>query len=92
MKQVELLRAIYNDKEVLKKIRKSIDEYALNQKSMDQLKRDSKEIEKHIKETYGIPATLFKKIVKASLTQNDNTDEIIDELQMIQEIAKPEDK
>lgn len=50
MKQVELLRAIYNDKEVLKKIRKSIDEYALNQKSMDQLKRDSKEIEKHIKE------------------------------------------
>ena len=92
MKQIELLRAIYNDKEVLKKIRKSIDEYALNQKSMDQLKRDSKEIEKHIKETYGIPATLFKKIVKASLTQNDNTDEIIDELQMIQEIAKPEDK
>lgn len=36
MKQVELLRAIYNDKEVLKKIRKSIDEYALNQKSMEE--------------------------------------------------------
>lgn len=92
MKQIELLRAIYNDKEVLKKIRKSIDEYALNQKSMDQLKQDSKEIEKHVKEAYGIPTTLFKKIVKASLSQNDNTDEIIDELQMIQEIAKAGDE
>ena len=64
MKQVELLRAIYNDKSILKKIRKSIDEYALNQRSMDQLKLDSKEIEKYIKETYNISATLFKKIVK----------------------------
>lgn len=90
MKQVELLRAIYNDKSILKKIRKSIDEYALNQRSMDQLKLDSKEIEKYIKETYNISATLFKKIVKASMSQNDNTDEIIDEMQMIQEIAKSE--
>lgn len=31
MKQVELLRAIYNDKEVLKKIRKSIDELQMIQ-------------------------------------------------------------
>jgi hypothetical protein len=92
MKNIELLRAVYNDKEVLKKIRKSIDEYALNHKSMDQLKLDSKEIETYVKETYGIPTTLFKKIVKATLSQNDNTDEIIDEMQMIQEIAKAQDK
>lgn len=45
MKTVELLRAVYNNKETLKKIRKSVDEYATNMKSMDQLKRDSREIE-----------------------------------------------
>lgn len=90
MKKVELLRAIYNDKEMLKKIRKSIDEYATNLKSMDQLKRDSREIEKFVKDTYNVPATLFKKIVKSSLIQNDNTDEVIDEMQIIREIAKSE--
>lgn len=88
MKSTEILRAIYNDKEVLKKIKKSIDEYSINLKSMDQLKLDSKEIETHVKETYGLPPTLFKKIVKASLTQNDTVDEVVDELQMINEIAK----
>jgi hypothetical protein len=88
MKSTELLRAIYNDKEVLKKIRKSIDEYAINQKSMDQLKSDSKEIEKYVKETYQITPTMFKKIVKATLTVNDNVDEIIDEMQLIRDIAK----
>lgn len=88
MKSTEILRAVYNDKEVLKKVKKSIDEYALNLKSMDQLKRDSKEIETHVKETYGLSPTLFKKIVKASLTQNDTVDEVVDELQMINEIAK----
>ncbi len=90
MKTAELLRAIYNDKETLKKIRKSVDEYATNLKSMEQLKRDSREIEQFVKETYGIPAALFKKIVKSSLVQNDNTDEVIDEMQMIREIAKAE--
>ena len=88
MKSTELLRAIYNDKEVLKKIRKSIDEYAINQKSMDQLKLDSKEIEKYVKETYQITPTMFKKIVKATLSVNDNVDEIIDEMQLIRDIAK----
>jgi acetyl-CoA carboxylase carboxyltransferase component len=88
MKSTELLRAIYNDKEVLKKIRKSIDEYAINQKSMDQLKSDSKEIEKYVKETYHITPTMFKKIFKATLTVNDNVDEIIDEMQLIRDIAK----
>jgi hypothetical protein len=88
MKSTELLRAIYNDKEVLKKIRKSIDEYAINQKSMDQLKSDSKEIEKYVKETYQITPTMFKKIVKATLSVNDNVDEIIDEMQLIRDIAK----
>jgi butyrate kinase len=88
MKSTELLRAIYNDKEVLKKIRKSIDEYAVNQKSMDQLKLDSKEIEKYVKETYQITPTMFKKIVKATLSVNDNVDEIIDEMQLIRDIAK----
>lgn len=90
MKTIEVLRAVYNDKEVLKKIRKSMDEYALNLRSMDQLKLDSKEIEAFVKETYGITPTMFKKIVKASMTQNDNVDEVIDELQMIREIAKSE--
>lgn len=90
MKTVELLRAIYNDKETLKKIRKSVDEYATNLKSMEQLKRDSREIEQFVKESYGIPATLFKKIVKSSMIKNDNTDEVIDEMQMIREIAKAE--
>lgn len=90
MKKVELLRAIYNDKEMLKKIRKSIDEYATNLKSMDQLKRDSREIEKFVKDTYNVPATLFKKIVKSSLIQNDNTDEVIDEMQIIRDIATAE--
>ncbi len=88
MKSTELLRAIYNDKGVLKKIRKSIDEYAINQKSMDQLKLDSKEIEKYVKETYQITPTMFKKIVKATLSVNDNVDEIIDEMQLIRDIAK----
>ena len=90
MKAVELLRAVYNDKEVLKKIRKSVDEYAINLKSMDQLKRDSKEIEAYIKETYGITPTMFKKIVKASLVETDNVEEVIDELQLIRDIAKAE--
>lgn len=88
MKSTELLRAIYNDKEVLKKIRKSIDEYAINQKSMVQLKSDSKEIEKYVKETYQLTPTMFKKLVKATLTVNDNVDEIIDEMQLIRDIAK----
>lgn len=90
MKSVEILRAVFNDKEVLKKIRKSIDEYALNLKSMDQLKRYSKEIETYIKETYQISPTMFKKIVKASMTDNDNVDEIVDELELIRDIAKAE--
>ncbi len=88
MKSTELLRAIYNDKEVLKKIRKSIDEYAINQKSMVQLKSDSKEIEKYVKETYQLTPTMFKKLVKATLAVNDNVDEIIDEMQLIRDIAK----
>ena len=88
MQAAELLRAIYNDKEVLKKLRKSIDEYALNQRSMEQLKTDSKDIEQYVKNTHKIPPVLFKKIVKASLTMNDNTDELIDEMQLIRDIAK----
>lgn len=90
MKAVEILRALYNDKEVLKKFKKSIDEYALNLKSMDQLKRDSKEIENFIKETYALTPTLFKKIVKSSMTEHDNVDELIHEIQMIRDIAKAE--
>lgn len=90
MKTIEILRAVYNDKSVLKKLHKSVEEYSINLKSMDQLKQDSKEIEKYIKETYGLSSTIFKKIVKASLTQNDTTDEIVDELQLIQEIARTE--
>ena len=90
MKTIEILRAVYNDKAVLKKLHKSVEEYSINLKSMDQLKQDSKEIEKYIKETYGLSPTVFKKIVKASLTQNDTTDEIVDELQLIQEIARTE--
>lgn len=90
MKNVDILRAVYNDKNILKKIRKSIEEYALNLKAVDQFKQDSKEIEIFIKETYGITPTLFKKIVKSSITQDDNTDEVIDEITMIREIAKAE--
>ena len=90
MKSSEILRAVYNDKEVLKKIRKSVDEHAINLKSMDQLKRDSKDIENHVKETYGLPSTMFKKIVKASLAMTDNVDEVIDELDLIRKIAKSE--
>ncbi len=90
MKPIEILRAVYNDKEVLKKIRKSINEYTVNLHSMEQLKRDSKEIETFVKETYGLTPSMFKKIVKATMTQNDNVDEVIDELQMIREIAKEE--
>ena len=90
MKALQLLRAVYNDKEVLKKIRKSVDEYALNIKSMGQLKQDSKDIEVYVKDTYGVTPALFKKIVKASMTENDNTEEVIDELQLIRDIAKVE--
>ena len=91
MKTAELLRAILNDGTVLKEIKKSIDEYSTNIKSMDQLKRDSKEIEAFVKETYGLPSTIFKKIVKASLTVNDTVDEVVDELQLINEIARKAD-
>ena len=90
MKSTEILRAIYNDKAVLKKLKKSIDEYATNLKSMGQLKQDTKDIEKFIKETYGITPTLFKKIVKSSMTHNDNTEEVVEELELIREIAKSE--
>lgn len=88
MKNTDILRAIYNDKAVLKKLKKSLDEYCINIKSMDQLKRDSKEIEGFVKETYGVSPNLFKKIVKASMTINDVTDEIVEEMEMIREIAK----
>ena len=91
MKTAELLRAILNDGTVLNKIKKSIDEYSTNIKSMDQLKRDSKEIEVFVKETYGLPSTIFKKIVKASLTVNDTVNEVVDELQLINEIARKTD-
>ena len=91
MKTAELLRAILNDGTVLNKIKKSIDEYSTNIKSMDQLKRDSKEIEVFVKETYGLPSNKFKKIVKASLTVNDTVDEVVDELQLINEIARKTD-
>lgn len=90
MKPLITLRAVYNDKEVLKKLRKSIGEYALNLRSMEQLKRDSKEIETYIKETYDISPTTFKKIVKASTVENDNVEDIIDELQIIRDIARAE--
>jgi len=90
MKNLEILRAVYNDKDVLKKLHKSIAEYATNMHSMEQLKNDSKDIEKYIKETYNISPTLFKKIVKANMTKNDNTDETIEELEMIRDIGKLE--
>ncbi len=88
MKSLELLQAIYNDKMVLKKIHKSVDEYIINLQSMEQLKRDSKEIETYIKETYKLTPAMFKKIVKSRMCKNDNVDDIIDELQIIRNIAK----
>lgn len=87
MKNVEILRAVYNDKTVLTKIHKSIEEYVTNMRSMEQLKTDCKDIETHIKETYGLSPTLFKKIVKANMTKNDTTDEVIEEMEMIREIG-----
>ena len=90
MKSLQILHSIYNDKEILKKIKKSIDEYATNLKSMDQLKQDSKEIETYVKETYSISPIIFKKIVKASLVKTDNVDEVIDEIQLIRDIARSE--
>jgi len=90
MKPLITLRAVYNNKEVLKNFRKSIGEYALNLRSMEQLKRDSREIETYIKETYDISPTTFKKIVKASMVENDNVEETIDELQLINDIARAE--
>ena len=90
MKSLQILHAVYNDKEVLKKIKKSVDEYAINIKSMEQLKRDSKEIETYVKETYNLAPSIFKKIVKSSITENDNVDEIIDEMQLIRDIARSE--
>ena len=88
MKSLELLKAIYNDKAVLKQIHKSVNEYATNMKSMEQLKRDSKEIETYIKDTYKLTPAMFKKIVTSSMREDDNVDDIIDELQIIRDIAK----
>ena len=88
MKTNEILTAIYNDREVLKKVKKSVEEYTTNLRSMDQLKQDSKDIEKHIKEAYGLPANAFKKICKATLIVNDNTNEVIDELETIKMVAE----
>jgi len=90
MKPLITLRAVYNNKEVLKKLRKSIGEYALNLRSIEQLNRDSREIETYIKETYDISSITFKKIVKASMEGNDNVEETIDELQLINDIARAE--
>ncbi len=90
MKNIQILKSVYNDKESLKKLHKSIDEYAINIKSMEQLKKDSKEIELYIKENFRISPTLFKKIVQFKITENDNVDEIIDELELIRDIAQIE--
>ena len=87
MKTIEILTAVYNDKEVLTTIHKSIDEYSINLRSMDQLKRDTKDIETYIKEKYKISPTVFKKIVKAKMSDNSNVDTVIDELQLINDIA-----
>ena len=57
---------------------------------LDGIKNDAKEIEVYVKETYGLPPSIFKKIVKSSLTLNDPTDEVIDELSLIREIAQSE--
>ena len=88
MNNLEILHAIYNDKEILSELHKSIQEYAINLKSMDQLKLDSKDIEKFVKDNYRISPTLFKKIVKLSCEEDSNLEEVIDELQIIHEIAK----
>lgn len=88
MKTNEILTAIYNDKEVLKKVKKSVEEYSINLRSMDQLKQDCKDIEKHIKDAYGLSATAFKKIAKATTIVNDNTKEVVDEIETIQLIAE----
>lgn len=88
MKTNEILTAIYNDKEVLKKVKKSVEEYSINLRSMDQLKQDCKDIEKHIKDAYGLSATAFKKIAKATMIVNDNTKEVVDEIETIQLIAE----
>ena len=90
MKSTKTLRAIVNDKAILKKLKKSIDECAINLRSMEQLKKDSKEIEAYVKETFGLTPVLFKKIVKASLVVTDDTNEVVAELELIQEIAKSE--
>ena len=90
MKNVQVLQSVFNDKDSLKKLHKSIDEYAINIKSMEQLKQDSKEIEVYIKETFRISPTLFKKIVQFKIKENDNVDEIIDELELIRDIAQVE--
>jgi hypothetical protein len=90
VKSTEILRAIYNDKTILKKFKQSIEQYTINIHSMAQLKNDSKEIEVFIKDTYGITPSIFKKIVRSSMTETDNVDEVIDELQLIREIAKAE--
>ncbi|TXI93622.1 MAG: hypothetical protein E6Q33_02600 [Neisseriales bacterium] len=88
MKTNEILTAIYNDKEVLNKVKKSVEEYSTNLRSMEQLKQDCKDIEKHIKDAYGLSATVFKKIAKATMIINDNTKEVVDEIETIQLIAE----
>jgi len=64
MKTNEILTAIYNDKKVLKKVKKSVEEYTTNLKLIEQLKQDSKDIEKHVKDVYELSANAFKKIAR----------------------------
>lgn len=92
MKANEILLAVYNDKPVLEKVMKSINEYSVNLKSMEQLKQDCKDIEKHVKDTFGINANTLKELVKVCGSNHCNLDEKIEYLDTLKLFTQENDK
>ena len=84
----QILFAIYNDKPLLKELSKSVEQYIASTHSLNQTKRDMKEIENYVKEKFTLTPALFKQIIKFAQSEESRTEEEIEKLSVLEEIAK----
>ena len=84
----QILFAIYNDKPLLKELSKSVEQYIASTHSLNQTKRDLKEIENYVKEKFTLTPTLFKQIIKSTQSEESRTEEEIERLSVLEDIAK----
>lgn len=87
MNQSEILTAIYNDKELLQQFNQSVNEHILSLRSLEQLQRDLKDTKSFIKEKYGLLPKVFEQICKTRMSDAAGIDELINQLEMIKDIA-----